>query len=86
MTFDCVCGVMGMCVNAAKTELMAIVHDWELPGGVQLSNGNARYVDASSTLVVLSIQLLLGTRRSTLESPKPVAGLLRCSICGVSAS
>jgi hypothetical protein len=45
-TFDRVCGEMGMCVNAAKTELMAIGHDGELPNGVQLSGVNARYVDA----------------------------------------
>ncbi len=45
-TFDIVCGEMGMCVNAAKTELMAIGHDGELPDSVQLSGGNARYVSA----------------------------------------
>jgi hypothetical protein len=33
-TFDIVCGEMGMCVNAAKTELMAIGHDGELPDSV----------------------------------------------------
>jgi hypothetical protein len=45
-TFDRVCGEMGMCVNAAKTELMAIGHDGELPDSVQLSGGDARYVSA----------------------------------------
>jgi hypothetical protein len=45
-TFDCVCGEVGICVNAAQTELMAIGHHEQLPDGVQLSGGNARYVDA----------------------------------------
>jgi hypothetical protein len=45
-TFDTVCGQMGMCVNAAKTELMAIGHDGEPLDGVQLSGDEARYVDS----------------------------------------
>jgi hypothetical protein len=63
---------------------LAIAHDMELPEGVQVSGGNARYVDA--TLVVFLVPLVLGTRRSTLGSPKPVAGLLRCSVGVVFAS
>jgi hypothetical protein len=45
-TFDHVCGEMGMCVNAAKTELMAIGHEGELPDSVQLSGGDAHYVSS----------------------------------------
>jgi hypothetical protein len=85
-TFDCVCGEMGTCVNAAKTELMAICHDRELPDGTQLSGGNARYLDAFKYLGGVIDTTATCSRRSTLGSPKPVAGLLRCSICGASAS
>jgi hypothetical protein len=42
--FDPVCSRMGMCVNAAKTELMAVCHHGESPESVQLSGGEARYV------------------------------------------
>jgi len=45
-TFDDVCGEMGMCVNAAKTELLAIGHTGPTPDGVQLSGGDAHYVDS----------------------------------------
>lgn len=45
-TFDSVCSRMGMCVNAAKTELMAIGHEGVLPDGVQLSGGEASYVSS----------------------------------------
>jgi hypothetical protein len=44
--FDSVCSRMGMCVNAAKTELMAVRHDGEPLEGVQLSGGEAQYVDS----------------------------------------
>jgi hypothetical protein len=41
---ESVCRSMGMCVNAAKSELMAVCHDGEPLEGVQLSGGEARYV------------------------------------------
>jgi hypothetical protein len=45
--FDSVCNRMGMCVNAAKTELIAVCHDDGQPlEGVQLSGGEARYVSS----------------------------------------
>jgi hypothetical protein len=42
--FDAVCSKMGMCVNAAKTELLAVCHDGEPLESVQLSGGEAQYV------------------------------------------
>jgi exonuclease III len=42
--FDSVCSRMGMCVNAAKTELMAVCHDGQPLESVQLSDGEACYV------------------------------------------
>jgi hypothetical protein len=44
--FDSVCSRMGMCVNAAKTELMAVCHDGELLDSVHLSGGDASYVQS----------------------------------------
>jgi len=35
-----------MCVNAAKTEHMAIGHDGEVPDSVQLSGGELRCLEA----------------------------------------
>lgn len=43
-TFDAVCSKMGMCVNAAKTELLAVCHDGEPLESVQLPGGEAQYV------------------------------------------
>lgn len=42
--FDSVCSRMGMCVNAAKTELLAVSHAGEPLESVQLSGGEAHYV------------------------------------------
>lgn len=45
--FDSVCSRMGMSVNAAKTELMAVCHDGAEPlEAVQLSGGEAQYVSS----------------------------------------
>ncbi len=44
--FDSVCSRMGMCVNAAKTELMAVSHTGEPLQSVQLSDGEALYVSS----------------------------------------
>jgi hypothetical protein len=44
--FDSVCSRMGMCVNAAKTELMAVSHTGEPLQSVQLSDGEAQYVSS----------------------------------------
>ncbi len=44
--FDSVCSRMGMCVNAAKTELMAVSHTGEPLESVQLSDGEAQYVSS----------------------------------------
>jgi hypothetical protein len=42
--FDSVCSSMGMCVNATTTELMALCHDCQPLGSVQLSGGGAQHV------------------------------------------
>jgi hypothetical protein len=42
--FDSVCSRMGMCVNAAKTALMAVCHHGQPLESVQLSGSEARYV------------------------------------------
>ena len=44
--FDSVCSRMGMCVNAAKTELMTVGHVGDLLEIVQLSGGVAQYVSS----------------------------------------
>ena len=44
--FDSVCSRMVMCVNAAKTELMAVGHVGDPLEGVQLSGGVAQYVSS----------------------------------------
>lgn len=45
-TFDHVCGILGMFVNPAQAELMAIGHDGELSDSVQLSGGEDHYVSS----------------------------------------
>ena len=44
--FDSVCSRMGMCVSAAKTELLAVSHVGEPLESVQLSGGEAHYVSS----------------------------------------
>jgi hypothetical protein len=44
--FDSICSRMGMCVNAAKTELIAWGHDGQPLESVQLSGGKAQYVSS----------------------------------------
>lgn len=41
--FDSVCNAMGMCVNAAKTELMAMCPAGDALGSIQLSGGEASH-------------------------------------------
>jgi hypothetical protein len=43
---DSVCSRMGMCVNAAKTERMAVCHVGDPLEAVQLSGGVAQYVSS----------------------------------------
>jgi hypothetical protein len=62
--FDSVCSRMCMCVNAAKTELMAVCHHGEPPESVQLSGGEARYVPSLSAWVVWLTRLQAGRLRS----------------------
>jgi hypothetical protein len=89
--FDSVCNRMGMSVNEAKTELMAVCHDAGQPlEGVQLPGGEARYVPSFRYLGGVVDTSASWEAEVTARISKPrgrfAASSVRCSVCGAHAA
>jgi hypothetical protein len=84
---DFVCSRLGLSVNAADTELMAVWHDGAEPlEAVQLSGGEAQCALSSIILVLLLNLLPLGRLRSAPASAKLTTGFWKCDMFGSCAS